>query len=164
MHILMLTELHPLLCALLFFLFFLSVTLNLFLPTRSESPSSQHQPQPHVSSATAQTLRDRRSCSQSPSPSPQPEDRESQGMATDQPPASPLSTATTPGYGSTTTSVSSEASTVKPEIQKDSDSDFCELNLLDDVEIEDQLVFKKEVCSWDYSFFFLCTRKFFLKI
>ncbi|BFZ19943.1 hypothetical protein BsWGS_22981 [Bradybaena similaris] len=32
----------------------------------------------------------------------------------------------------------------QPEIQKDSDSDFCELNLLDDVEVEDQLILKKQ--------------------
>ncbi|CAG5124661.1 unnamed protein product, partial [Candidula unifasciata] len=32
----------------------------------------------------------------------------------------------------------------QPEIQKDSDSDFSELNLLDDVEVEDQLIFKKQ--------------------
>ncbi|KAH9488884.1 Rap guanine nucleotide exchange factor 1 [Bulinus truncatus] len=35
-----------------------------------------------------------------------------------------------------------KAPLAQPEIQKDSDSDFCELNLLDDVEIEDQLIFK----------------------
>ncbi|CAL1536377.1 unnamed protein product [Lymnaea stagnalis] len=35
-----------------------------------------------------------------------------------------------------------KAPLAQPEIQKDSDSDFCELNLLDDVEIEDQLILK----------------------
>ncbi|XP_055898157.1 rap guanine nucleotide exchange factor 1-like isoform X3 [Biomphalaria glabrata] len=37
-----------------------------------------------------------------------------------------------------------KAPLAQPEIQKDSDSDFCELNLLDDVEIEDQLIFKEK--------------------
>ncbi|XP_012945561.1 rap guanine nucleotide exchange factor 1 [Aplysia californica] len=32
----------------------------------------------------------------------------------------------------------------QPEIQKDSDSDFCELNLLDDLDISDQLILKQE--------------------
>ncbi|XP_059151465.1 rap guanine nucleotide exchange factor 1-like isoform X2 [Physella acuta] len=37
-----------------------------------------------------------------------------------------------------------EAPLAQPEIQKDSDSDFSELNLLDDVEIEDQLILKEK--------------------
>lgn len=39
----------------------------------------------------------------------------------------------------------------QPEIQKDSDSDFCELNPLDDIEIEDQLILKKEVFQLTFS-------------
>ncbi|GFR69572.1 Rap guanine nucleotide exchange factor 1 [Elysia marginata] len=109
---------------------------------RSESPSSQLQGQPIELGGTSQTLANRRSCSQSPSPSPQPaEDRESdsQSLSADQPTSPLVTPASPPGL------VLSEATAgVKPEIQKDSDSDFCEMNLLDDVEIEDQLVFKKE--------------------
>jgi hypothetical protein len=34
----------------------------------------------------------------------------------------------------------------KPEIPRDADSDFAEINTLDDVDVSDQLVKKKEVC------------------
>lgn len=108
---------------------------------RSESPSFQHhQGQPNPTSAASETLADRPSCS--PSPQPEESDRESDQHAV-APAGDPSSTISS--NGSTATPVSSEIpSVVKPEIQKDSDSDFCELSLLDDIEIEDQLVFKKE--------------------
>lgn len=35
----------------------------------------------------------------------------------------------------------------QPEIQKDSDSDFCEVKPLDDVDISDQLIMKNEVSN-----------------
>ena len=34
----------------------------------------------------------------------------------------------------------------KPEMPRDADSDFAEINTLDDVDVSDQLVKKKEVC------------------
>ena len=54
----------------------------------------------------------------------------------------------TPAMGSVGAPSVTVSATTKPEMPRDADSDFAELNPLDDVDVSDQLIRKKEVGCW----------------